>query len=337
MDTLTHIVLGACIGEAIAGKQLGKKALLLGALSQSLPDIDFTASFWLPTSCDLLVHRGFTHSFLFVALAAPLLAWCSGKLFPGAGVGFGRWLFFWGLQVFIHIFIDAFNAYGTGWFEPFSHLRISFNSMYVADPLFSIWPAAAFVALLVMRKTSLNRMHWAKTAIWISSAYLLLGVVFKLVTDYKVSSELQRQHIESTRHFTTPTPLNNLLWYIVSETDSGYYIGYRSVLDKQQHIDFHFAPKNDNLLKLAPDQADVARLVRFSDGFYTAQMWHDTLVFNDLRFGEILGWRQKQPKFAFYYYLQYPENNKVIVQRGRFAGWNKEVFLDFMSRIAGKQ
>ena len=29
-------------------------------------------------------------------------------------------------------FIDAFNNYGVGWFEPFSHERISFNAIYVA-------------------------------------------------------------------------------------------------------------------------------------------------------------------------------------------------------------
>src|SRR5580698_6314940 len=100
MDTLTHIVLGACIGEAIAGKQLGKKALLLGALAQNIPDIDIVASFWLPTTSDLLAHRGFTHSFLFVLLVSPLLAWMSGT-FKGSGMSFGRWLLFWGLQIFI--------------------------------------------------------------------------------------------------------------------------------------------------------------------------------------------------------------------------------------------
>src|SRR5579872_3901458 len=143
MDTLTHIVLGACIGESIAGKQLGKKALLVGAIAQSVPDVDFAASFWLPTSSELLAHRGFTHSFLFVVIFAPLLALASKYLFRGSNVRWSRWLLFWGLQIFIHDFIDAFNAYGTGWFEPFSHYRVSFNTIYVADPLFSLWPAIA--------------------------------------------------------------------------------------------------------------------------------------------------------------------------------------------------
>src|SRR5579871_1525867 len=110
MDTLTHIVLGACIGEAIAGKQLGKKALFLGAFAQSIPDLDFVASFWLPTSSDLLAHRGFTHSFLFLIIVSPFLAFVSGYFSKRKTVSRQRWLLFWGLQIFIHVFIDAFNA-----------------------------------------------------------------------------------------------------------------------------------------------------------------------------------------------------------------------------------
>jgi inner membrane protein len=46
MESVTHIALGACIGEAAFSKQIGKKALILGAIAQSLPDADITASLW---------------------------------------------------------------------------------------------------------------------------------------------------------------------------------------------------------------------------------------------------------------------------------------------------
>src|SRR3954464_15660892 len=124
MDTITHIVLGACIGEVIAGKQLGKKALIIGAIAQSVPDIDFVASFWLPTAGDLVAHRAITHSLLFIALLTPLIAFLSGRLFKKANLPFGKWMLLWGLEMFIHLFIDSFNAYGTGLFEPFSHYRV---------------------------------------------------------------------------------------------------------------------------------------------------------------------------------------------------------------------
>jgi inner membrane protein len=74
VDTLIHVVFGACIGEAIAGKRLGKKALFLGTAAQSFPDINFVASFWLSPSQNILAHRDITHSFVFAIVATWLLA-----------------------------------------------------------------------------------------------------------------------------------------------------------------------------------------------------------------------------------------------------------------------
>ena len=335
MDTLTHIVLGACIGEAIAGKQLGKKALILGAIAQNIPDIDFVASFWLPTAQDVLAHRGFTHSFLFVFLLTPLLSYCSVKIFKSTGMNIRRWILFWGIQIFIHIFIDSFNAYGTGWFEPFSHYRVSFNTMYVADPLFSIWPAIGMVVLMSINTSSIKRMVWVKVTLGLSALYLVLGIGFKLFIDHTVEKEMRSKGIVSHKYFTTPTPLNNMLWYIVAQNDSGYDIGYRSVFDRNKEIDFHFAFRNDSLLKASANGDDINRLLLFSQGYYAAQLWHDTLVFNDLRFGEQLGWATIEPKFVFHYFLQYPDDNKMVVQRGRFAGWDKVAIITFLKRIKG--
>ena len=38
MDTITHIAIGACIGEVLGSREIGKKAILLGAAAQSLLD-----------------------------------------------------------------------------------------------------------------------------------------------------------------------------------------------------------------------------------------------------------------------------------------------------------
>ena len=336
MDTLTHIVLGACIGEAIAGKQLGRKALFLGAIAQSLPDIDVVASAWLPVTNDLLAHRGITHSFLFVVVVSPLLALLSRYVFRSAGMDLRKWTFFWGLQIFIHVFIDSFNAYGTGWFEPFSHYRVSFNTMFVADPLYTIWPAIAFVMLLVLRQGSPKRVHWVWIGLGMSTLYWALGITNKFVVDQVVKEDLNNKGIACSRYISTPTPLNNLLWYIMVPNDSGYYIGYRSVFDHKPTIDFRYTYRNDSLLKKMKKNEDLENLLQFSEGYYTAEYRHDTLVFNDLRFGEILGWCDANPRFVCHYFLQYPGANAMIVQRGRFAGWNKQELLRFLRRIGGE-
>ena len=332
MDSLTHIVLGACIGDAMLGNKLGKKAMLLGAIAQSFPDIDFTASLFMNTTDNLLAHRGFTHSFLCCGLLMVIFAMLARRSYPGKNISFSQWQFFFSVELFIHIFIDAFNNYGVGWFEPFSHYRISFNALYVIDPFFSIAPAVAALALL-LRRPQAGRTFLAHAGIAMAFFYLMYCTLNKLRIDIDTREILHKQHISYNRYFTTPAPLNNWLWYVVAESDSGYYTGYRSVFDRQKLIDFEYFPRNEQLAGTAGQQA-LQKLIRFSQQYYTLETWHDTLVFNDLRFGQVTGWDQPRQKFAFHYYLNYP-GNKLVVQRGRFAGWDRQSTTALLRRIRG--
>lgn len=73
MDSLTQIVLGASMGEAIAGKKLGNRAMLWGGIAGTIPDLDVFAGFFGMSEIDSLAfHRAISHSLLF-AVVAPLL------------------------------------------------------------------------------------------------------------------------------------------------------------------------------------------------------------------------------------------------------------------------
>ena len=97
MDSLTHIALGAVVGEAFFERGFGKKAMWWGALAQSIPDIDFVAGLWLPLTDNLLAHRGFTHSLLFAALIVPLMAFVVDRIHRPHDFLFRKWiLFFFG-------------------------------------------------------------------------------------------------------------------------------------------------------------------------------------------------------------------------------------------------
>ncbi|MBC7424297.1 MAG: metal-dependent hydrolase [Ferruginibacter sp.] len=335
MDSLTHIAIGACMGEAFAGKTVGKKAMLWGALAQSIPDVDFTASFWMDTTSNLLAHRGFTHSLLFCALITPLMALLAERLHRPHNIRLWKWLLFFGAAIFFHIFIDAFNNYGVGWFEPFSHRRISFNAIYVADPFFSVWPGMACIALIYLNKRNKHRKKWWVMGLAVSTLYLAYCLFNKSSIDMQVQYALNKQQIKYSRYFTTPAPFQNWLWYVVAGTDSGYHVGFRSVFDTKKEIDFQYFPRKDSLLQPYKDHKEVQQLIRFSQQFYTVQKWSDTLVFNDLRFGHVIGWQTPSQKFAFHYFLQPPGNNTLVVQRGRFEGWNWQTVKSLLQRIAG--
>jgi len=335
VDTITHIALGACIGEVLAKKQLGKQALVWGAVAQTIPDFDFVFSFWLEPSSNVLAHRGFTHSLLFVILISLLLAIVIQRSWGKADTSFSFWFAFFGVETLVHIFLDAFNAYGTAWFEPFSHYRVSFNTLFVADPFYSIPLGISLVILVLLKIENRSRIYWAAGSLVVSSLYIGYALFNKFDIDEEVRANLALQNIQTEKYFSTPTPFNNWLWYVVASNESGSFVGYRSVFDEQTAFDLHFFPRKDSLLSLADDQEEVSRLKRFSQGFYTAELAGDTLIFNDLRFGQMLGWQDPLAGFVFHYYLHPELDNRLVMQRGRFANWDMKTTKTFIERIKG--
>ncbi len=323
------------MGEAFAGKIVGKKAMLWGILAQSLPDIDFVAAFWLNTAENLLAHRGITHSFLFAALITPFLAWFAYRLHKPHNISFSKWNLFIGSVIFIHLFLDAFNNYGVGWFEPFSEYRISFNSIYVADPFFSIIPAISLVMLLSMRQKNSNRKWIWKVGLIVPFFYLIYSLSNKFYVTAQTKKILSAQNIQYNKLLITPAPLQTWLWFVAAGTDSGFYTGYRSVFDSKQKLDLYFKPINNSLKSLVNEKDQLSKLVKFSKGFYALEQRRDSIVFYDLRFGQTIGWQNPMENYAFYYFLQPDVDNTLVVQRGRFAKWDNKSFKTLITRIKG--
>jgi inner membrane protein len=121
----------------------------------------------------------------------------------------------------------------------------------------------------------------------------------------------------------------------VVSKDDGYYISYRSVFDSKEQMDFTWFPRQDSLLDLVENKEEVKDLQVFANGYYTVERRNDTLIFNVLRFGQVGGWQNPRAKFAFYYYCDRPGANNLVVQRGRFEGWNWNTTGSFFRRIKG--
>lgn len=337
MDTITHIALGACIGEVMLAKPLGKKALIWGALAQSFPDIDFIGSFWIPPAEYLSVHRGFTHSIFAGILAALLFSFLADRIHRPHNISFKKFLLFFLIQILLHDLLDTCNAYGTGLFEPFFHRRFSLNILYVADPLFSISLGIAAFILLTSKKNRESQKNIALAGIIPAFAYFIFCVFNKISVSDKFKTALSDQKIQYKSYFTSPTPFNGLLWYCVAKADSGYYITYRSVLDKTNSpVNFSFYPQNKLLLADVKTTKNIKDLLHFANGYYTLEQKGDTMIFNILRFGQILGWQKANAPFTFHYYLNDAYDNTLVVQRGRFEGWNSSSISFYIDRMLGK-
>ncbi|WP_096201696.1 metal-dependent hydrolase [Bacillus sp. FJAT-45350] len=159
MDSVTHTLFGLTIYGAIDKKEMTpktKKAFFLTAVVGShLPDIDVISQLWDTEGNYQMWHRGVTHSLFMVPVWALLLVFLCYILF---GVK-DRRLFYVGLlAVFIHSTIDLFNAWGTGYFEPLSSIRITFGTLPIVDLV--IW-AIILTGFLVRRlnKNSTYRVY----------------------------------------------------------------------------------------------------------------------------------------------------------------------------------
>lgn len=336
MDSLTHIVLGACLGEAAFSKKIGKKALLLGAFAQSFPDSDSIASLWLSPTENLLFHRSITHSFVFVLLVAPVLAWLIDRFFPSLQLSRSKLTLFFALQMGIHILIDTCNAYGTQLFWPLSASRFSFDLLFVADPFFSFPLLLAAIILLMLKKQHPARQKWVWLGLLLPCFYLVYAVSNKFAVNRQVERTLEAQQIPHTTFITKPTAFNTWLWYILVPTPDGYYIGYRSVFDDEHYpTHFDFFPRNEHLLPSADALEEVRHLKIFADGHYTLERQGDSLLFNVLRFGRIAGWDQRPSHFTFHYYLNEGADNTMVMQRGRLREWNPGTMSRLISRIKG--
>ena len=164
----------------------------------------------------LMAHRGFTHSILFALIVSPLLAFLFTRWYKKTTMTFTDWLLIFGTGNFLHIIIDSFTCYGTGWFEPFSHYRVTFNLLFVADPFFTISLLISAIALMILKKNHPARNKWAKGALALCFAYLVIAGIDKYKIDKNTKEQLSAQKLDVAEYFTTPTPLNNFLWYILA-------------------------------------------------------------------------------------------------------------------------
>lgn len=138
MDSLTQAVLGAAVGEAVMGKKIGHKAAILGAIGGTIPDLDVLITPFLDEFQKISLHRGYSHSILFSLLGAFLFAYILSKMKWTKGIAFSKlWLFSF-LAFFTHILLDAFTSYGTQLFLPFTNWRVSFDSISIIDPIYTI-------------------------------------------------------------------------------------------------------------------------------------------------------------------------------------------------------
>lgn len=336
MDSLTHTVLGACLGEAIAGKKLGKKAMLAGVVVNNLPDADVILQVLSSQADGLLRHRGITHSIFCNVLLTIVIAYLFRGWFKKQDFTLKEGLLLAGSGLFLHIFLDSLTSYGTGWFEPFSHARVSLNCLFILDPFLLLPLLITAIGLLVMKRTSAKRNRWALTGLSISLAYLLVTFCLKAYVNHVVQKDMAQRQMPHSDYMTSPGPLSNLLWYCVVKNKDSCYTGYYSVFDELPTVEYEAIPINDGLLDAYRQSDEVQKLIRFSQGYYAVHREDSALVFSDIRFGQLGGWYNKKAPFVFSFDIL-GHNNAAHLQQSRMKNFDPAVMRQLYIRTKGKR
>lgn len=333
MDSLTQIVLGAAVGEAVLGKKVGNKAMAWGAVAGTIPDLDVLSGFFLNDFESLLFHRGFSHSILFAIIASPILAYLVNKI-HASDATFRDWLrlFFW--CIVTHPLLDIFTNYGTQLFYPFSDYRISFNTIFVVDPLYTL-PLLIGIVVVLFKKDALKRQNINRISLIVSTAYLAFTCVNKWYVETRVLDKIQQQNISYVDLMTTPAPLSNILWSVIIKNEDKYQVGYYSWFDGSDKLRLTSIPRNEHLLEDYLPSTEIEQLILFSKGFYKLEKTANGLIFNDLRFSTLSGWFNVDDTYIFSFLLK-KEGEAVEISRIESEeGFQLDNIKRLLKRITG--
>lgn len=331
MDSLTQIVLGAAVGEAVLGRKVGNKAMLYGAIAGTIPDLDVLSSYFTDTVTALEIHRGFTHSIVFSVLFAPIFGWLVSRYEKYKDFKGWSWLFFWAFLT--HPILDSFTTWGTQLFWPWD-TRVAFKTIFVIDPLYTV-PFLVFLILAMFQKrTSKKRRLYNTIGLVASSTYLGITLILKWAAFSKFEEALKEQKIAYRQIDIRPSPLNTILWSANVETKNAFLIGHHSFFDTKP-ITFESYPKNHQLIGDLINQEKMQRMISISKGWYTITMNDNTLYYNDLRFG-LLSMDPKAQNFVFQYSINTDGNgNLKFVEAPKDRDDARRLIGDLWDRVKG--
>jgi inner membrane protein len=336
MDLLSHALVGGMIGEAVVGKRIGRRGMVIGAVTALLPDLDVLGHFFLPAAQQLAFHRGITHSLLVSALMPLLLAGIFRRWHRNADVSLSRWALLFGLSLASHLLLDVLTCYGTGLWEPFSHHRVALDTIFVADPFFTL-PLLVVVLMIWLRYKAVPlRRRLNLIGICIGTAYLAFTCVNHAYMRQLMGDALAAQGLPHETFTVTPTPMNNLLWMGYSQDAAGAWIGYHSLLDADRHVSFHRLERQAHLLAPYSDDPALPQMIRLSKGNYAVTQDGPHVYFNDLRFGMAGSWDSLGADFAMRYDFAPGADNTRPLDRLRFSESYSTVFLRLWDRVLGK-
>ena len=219
MDTGTHVVMGIALGglatidPIVANDPLLPTSVMIATIIGSqAPDFD-TVLKLRNNAVYIRNHRGITHSIPAVFIWPLLIA--TGIFFLTPETHFFTILLWSFIAVFLHVFVDIFNAYGTQALRPLSHKWMALGVINIFDPFifFSHLAAIGFWALGGPPGETMLFLYFI----------LVLYYIWRIIEKQKVVNHAKKLHKDATHVFVSPTIRWNQ-WHVVIRTPDMLFV-----------------------------------------------------------------------------------------------------------------
>ena len=277
MDSITQAALGASLAGAIAGKTLGRSALVAGALLGTLPDLDVVIDYGTAVA-NFTQHRGFSHSLFILAPLAVTLAWLLWRWKPQ--LSFQRWLAVTGLVLITHPLLDTFTTYGTQLFWPIGP-PVAINSIFIIDPLYTL-PLLVGCLFFLARPPARQAIV---TGLALSTLYLGWSVLGQHLITQRVQPALADAGLEHSALLVQPMPFSTLLWRATALQGDQRVEIVTGFLDGDAPLSLEYFPRRQDLARTVANLPEARRLEWFTKGFLDYDQVGNHITATDIRLG----------------------------------------------------
>lgn len=260
MDTGTHIVMGvglaglSTLDPSVTLHPYTAEAIFFGTLLGSqAPDFD-TVLKLKDNATYIRHHRGITHSIPATLLWPILISGVLKFFIPEASL-LHLWLWTF-LAVFLHVFVDIFNAYGTQALRPYNNKWIALGIINIFDPVIF---SSHIVGFTIWHMNG----HPGKTFLVIYG-FLIIYYLWRIYSHHQVVNKVKEAIPTATDIIVSPT-IRWSQYHLAIKSPTKLYVGEAkskeiTIIDTFNNVP---VPEND-IFMAAKKDANISAFLHFS-------------------------------------------------------------------------
>ncbi|WP_018932582.1 metal-dependent hydrolase [Gracilibacillus lacisalsi] len=310
MDTGTHITMGIALGGIATLDPVVQQdttlftAVMVGTIIGShAPDFD-TVLKLRDNATYIRHHRGITHSIPAVIFWGILISAIIHSFVPEVSfIHLWLWTF---LAVFLHVFVDIFNAYGTQAYRPFTKKWVAHGFISTFDPYIFSLHVIGIIAWLLGANPGYT---------WLMIYFIIVLYYIKRYIDKREIVKMIHENFDHVEQIATSPTIKQNVWRIALTTDQHFFVG--KVKDGHIEIDdkFYRVPlPDDPIMKFAMKDKNISAFLSFSPIYrWEINMYDD---FTEVRFIDLR--YRSEGHYPFVAVVQIDDNMRIM---NSYTGW----------------